>query len=97
MSEHKVGGKRAQNPLLGLPLHQNVPRLACIHAVCLEMGDGEAGIAAVPLPWGVVVGRVGIGLRESFPASPALHLLRALDGTLKACVLIRKLKPPVRE
>lgn len=42
----------------------------------------------------VVVGRVGIGVRERFLASPALHLLRALDGTLKACALIRKHSHP---
>ena len=30
MSEHKVGGNRAQNPLLGLPLCQNMPRLSCM-------------------------------------------------------------------
>ena len=73
MSEHKVGRKRAQNPLLGLPLHQNVPRLACIHAVCLEMGDGEAGIAAVSLPWRWWWGGWALGSgRVSQPALPCI-------------------------
>lgn len=87
MSEDRVGGNRAQNPRLGLPLHQN---LFSKHRPCAWRWGWGGWHCCCATALEVVVGRVGSGVGESFPASPPLHLLRALDGTLKACVLISK-------
>lgn len=76
-------------------LHVSSVSRRSINAHCMPGDEGWGGwhcccTAALE----VVVGRVGIGVRERFLASPALHLLRALDGTLKACALIRKHSHP---
>lgn len=44
-----------------------------MHTVCLEMRDGEAGIAAVPLPWRWWWGGWALGSgRGSWPALPCI-------------------------